>query len=219
MDFLFWKGFIETFPIYFGGSGSHQWPLEQLHSSVSAACTSSAPDIAVQAEDVKPDVAAAVPPGTRGVGKDPTVPTGFLPDRERERREEDLRHQLKTEFQLRQQVVIASPKKRICKRGAKLHCPDHEHAQLSQVSHATTDPQVGKGCWHQLKTDFQLWQQVASTHSAQHARPCKAVGRASVLESCCSKPTGAQSAPGCGGRRSTAAPGLWQPECRPSGLS
>ena len=59
----------------------------------------------LQAEDVKPEIAALTPPGGKGVGKDPTVPTDFLPDRERERREEDLRHQLKTEFQLRQQVA------------------------------------------------------------------------------------------------------------------
>ena len=66
--------------------------------------------IAMQAEDVKPSMAEPDPQPAagkvplRGVGKDPTVPTDFLPDRERERQEEDLRHQLKTEFQLRQQV-------------------------------------------------------------------------------------------------------------------
>ncbi len=38
------------------------------------------------------------------VGKDPTVETDFLPDRERERREQDMRDQLKQEYLLRQQV-------------------------------------------------------------------------------------------------------------------
>jgi protein FAM50 len=38
------------------------------------------------------------------VGKDPTVETDFLPDRERERKEEELREQLKQEFLLRQQA-------------------------------------------------------------------------------------------------------------------
>ena len=62
------------------------------------------------AAEAPPADPAAAQPLQRGVGKDPTVRTDFLPDRERERREEDLRHQLKTEFQLRQQVAPAGAK-------------------------------------------------------------------------------------------------------------
>ena len=41
---------------------------------------------------------------TAKMGKDPTVATDFLPDRERERVEEDLRRKLRQEYELRQQV-------------------------------------------------------------------------------------------------------------------
>ena len=38
------------------------------------------------------------------LGKDPTTATDFLPDRERQKKEEELRRQLEEEFKLRQQV-------------------------------------------------------------------------------------------------------------------
>ena len=38
------------------------------------------------------------------LGKDPTTATDFLPDRERQKKEEELRRQLEQEFKLRQQV-------------------------------------------------------------------------------------------------------------------
>ena len=40
------------------------------------------------------------------LGKDPTTATDFLPDRERQKKEEELRRQLEEEFKLRQQVCV-----------------------------------------------------------------------------------------------------------------
>ena len=62
--------------------------------------------------DVKPSMAhlAAVANGVStqsrkaGIGKNPHVATEFLPDRDREAAEVKLRQQLRTEYELRQQV-------------------------------------------------------------------------------------------------------------------
>ena len=65
-------------------------------------------------DDIGPQVrtAAAAPaaaPGARGFGKDPTVRSDFLPDREREREEEALREQLKSEWLAQQAAIKAEP--------------------------------------------------------------------------------------------------------------
>lgn len=39
-----------------------------------------------------------------GIGKDPTTLTAFLPDKDREQQEQQMREQLKQEYELRQQV-------------------------------------------------------------------------------------------------------------------
>ncbi len=44
-----------------------------------------------------------------GIGKDPTTHTAFLPDKEREQQEQQLREQLKQEYELRQQVCMDLP--------------------------------------------------------------------------------------------------------------
>ena len=51
----------------------------------------------------KPEAAASAAKLT-GIGKDPTTHTAFLPDKEREQQEQQLREQLKQEYELRQQV-------------------------------------------------------------------------------------------------------------------
>lgn len=61
------------------------------------------------------------------VGKDPTVETDFLPDKERERKEEDLRQQLKQEFLLRQQA------------GARCLLPDTVWIDAGFPTQATAD--------------------------------------------------------------------------------
>ncbi|PSC73288.1 XAP5 CIRCADIAN TIMEKEEPER [Micractinium conductrix] len=43
------------------------------------------------------------------LGKDPSVRTDFLPDRDREREEEDMREKLKAEYALRQAAIRAEP--------------------------------------------------------------------------------------------------------------
>eukprot|EP00891_Asterochloris_glomerata_P009414 jgi/Astpho2/9414/Aster-01676 len=43
------------------------------------------------------------------LGKDPTTATDFLPDRERQKKEEELRRQLEEEFKLRQQLIRNEP--------------------------------------------------------------------------------------------------------------
>ena len=49
--------------------------------------------------------AAAAPPQRLGkLGKNPAVPTDFLPDVDREREEERMREQLKREYELREQA-------------------------------------------------------------------------------------------------------------------
>lgn len=48
-------------------------------------------------------------PAARGFGKDPTVRSDFLPDREREREEEALREQLKSEWLAQQAAIKAEP--------------------------------------------------------------------------------------------------------------
>ena len=45
---------------------------------------------------------------TATLGKNPEVPTSFLPDRDRELAEERMREQLKMEYELRQQVLCPS---------------------------------------------------------------------------------------------------------------
>ena len=47
---------------------------------------------------------SSAPARKAGIGKNPHVVTDFLPDREREAAEEKLRQQLRTEYELRQQV-------------------------------------------------------------------------------------------------------------------
>ena len=49
---------------------------------------------------------AADVPKSSGIGKDPTTHTAFLPDKEREKKEQQMREQLKQEYELRQQVCI-----------------------------------------------------------------------------------------------------------------
>lgn len=44
-----------------------------------------------------------------GIGKDPTTLTAFLPDKDREKQEQEMREQLKQEYELRQQVLFAEP--------------------------------------------------------------------------------------------------------------
>ena len=41
-----------------------------------------------------------------GIGKDPSTHTSFLPDKDRELQEEQMREQLKQEYELRQQVCL-----------------------------------------------------------------------------------------------------------------
>lgn len=64
-----------------------------------------------QDEDADPSTPPSIANGSLhhqavkvGIGKNPHVPTDFLPDREREAAEQNLRQQLRTEYQLRQQV-------------------------------------------------------------------------------------------------------------------
>lgn len=51
----------------------------------------------------KPKASAAATKLT-GIGKDPTTLTAFLPDKDREQQEQQMREQLKQEYELRQQV-------------------------------------------------------------------------------------------------------------------
>lgn len=46
------------------------------------------------------------PENRRGAGKDPGVQTDFLPDKDREVEEEELREKLKLEWSLRQRVRL-----------------------------------------------------------------------------------------------------------------
>ena len=46
---------------------------------------------------------------TSGIGKDPTTYTAFLPDKDREQQEQQLREQLQQEYELRQQVCMHPP--------------------------------------------------------------------------------------------------------------
>lgn len=55
------------------------------------------------ANSTKPKAVASATKLT-GIGKDPTTHTAFLPDKEREQQEQQLREQLKQEYELRQQV-------------------------------------------------------------------------------------------------------------------
>ncbi|KAK9833477.1 hypothetical protein WJX81_008314 [Elliptochloris bilobata] len=62
---------------------------------------------AVASSSAAVGAAAAAARGHRlgKLGKDPAVPTDFLPDADREREEEQLREQLKREYELRQQLL------------------------------------------------------------------------------------------------------------------
>ena len=61
-----------------------------------------APAVSAKSKKVK----AADVPKSSGIGKDPTTHTAFLPDKEREKKEQQMREQLKQEYELRQQVCI-----------------------------------------------------------------------------------------------------------------
>ena len=52
----------------------------------------------------KPKASSASFKKLTGIGKDPTTLTAFLPDKDREQQEEQMREQLKQEYELRQQV-------------------------------------------------------------------------------------------------------------------
>ena len=58
---------------------------------------------------IKPKSMANSISKTTGIGKDPTTSTAFLPDKERELQEQQLREQLKQEYELRQQVCMNIP--------------------------------------------------------------------------------------------------------------
>ena len=58
---------------------------------------------------IKPKSMANSISKTTGFGKDPTTSTAFLPDKERELQEQQLREQLKQEYELRQQVCMNIP--------------------------------------------------------------------------------------------------------------
>ncbi|KAL3160096.1 hypothetical protein ABBQ32_010874 [Trebouxia sp. C0010 RCD-2024] len=60
------------------------------------------------ANSTKPKAVASATKLT-GIGKDPTTHTAFLPDKEREQQEQQLREQLKQEYELRQQIVKNEP--------------------------------------------------------------------------------------------------------------
>lgn len=62
-------------------------------------------DEPAQAEAAAPAVRNGA---ARKLGKDPTVHTDFLPDREREMEEQHVREQLKKEYELRQKVIKPS---------------------------------------------------------------------------------------------------------------
>ena len=49
-----------------------------------------------------------------GIGKDPTTLTAFLPDKDREQQEQQMREQLKQEYELRQQVCCHNICRALC---------------------------------------------------------------------------------------------------------
>lgn len=55
-----------------------------------------------------PSAASSQAQARGGISKNPHVRTDFLPDREREAKEEQLRQELRTEYELRQQVQLSS---------------------------------------------------------------------------------------------------------------
>ena len=64
-------------------------------------------DSAAASMSVKPKASASASKLT-GIGKDPTTHTAFLPDKDREQQEQQMREQLKQEYELRQQVCTIS---------------------------------------------------------------------------------------------------------------